>query len=81
MKINTKTMKTKKTETKCDVCGHHMKSKTDKGEMIGISFTFNEASFGDHSEIKRIERMFGKTKFNVCFPCCLSSLGIKRKNK
>jgi hypothetical protein len=37
----------------------------------------NVSLLGANPERRRVEKIFGKNKFNICYVCQLKSLGIK----
>ena len=58
----------------CDVCGE---SITDEdGNWPGKSI----ALLGAHPARKKVEEIFGKNKFDICYVCILKSLGVKTKH-
>ena len=57
----------------CDACGENM---TDEdGNWPGKSI----ALLGAHPAKERVEEVFGKNKFDICYVCVLKSLGVKEK--
>lgn len=61
---------------KCDACGKDL-SNEDGENWPGKSI----ALLGAHPARKRVEEVFGKNKFDICYVCVLKSLGVKVKNK
>ncbi len=59
---------------KCDVCDRNL---TDQYgiSIVGISIQISNFI----AEEKRVEKLFGKKEFNVCYVCLLKSLGVKEK--
>lgn len=55
----------------CDVCGINMTE--NECTVIGSSIKVQ----GDHKEIRRVKKAFGKTEFRICYVCRLRSLGVK----
>ncbi len=60
----------------CDICGTNMTDET-RTTVIGMSIRLE----GDHKEIRRVERRFGKTEFKICYVCLLKALGVKEIRK
>ena len=58
----------------CDVCGQDL-----KGEDGYIIAGKEIALLGDHPARKKVEEIFGKNKFSICYICVLKSLGVKSK--
>ncbi|MCK5016959.1 MAG: hypothetical protein KAS32_07785 [Candidatus Peribacteraceae bacterium] len=58
----------------CDVCGEDLRDENGSvwaGKQISL--------LGAHPARKRVEEVFGKNKFYICYVCVLKSLGVKRK--
>lgn len=55
----------------CDVCGYSLKS--EEGIVIGMKVYL----LGANPARKRVEKVFGKNKFDICYVCLLKSLGVK----
>jgi hypothetical protein len=41
--------------------------------LIGMTISVG----GEHPEIKRLVKTFGKSEFNICYTCWIKSLGVK----
>ena len=76
----------KEKKVKCDVCGEEYVvwdmtlyggvSNLLHFDCVNLEINTNQL---DHPESKRVEKMFGKGHFNICFCCLLVSLGVKTK--
>lgn len=55
----------------CDVCGQDLRG--EEGIVIGKKVYL----LGANPARKRVEEVFGKNKFNICYVCLLKSLGVK----
>lgn len=65
---------------KCDACGEDLTDAIKAG-LIGLELKFEvpKKSGKVPHEICRVLEAFGKTEFNVCYVCCLKSLGVGMK--
>lgn len=66
--------------TKCDVCGTEMtirKKKDEEQTISALRMDLDNGKKNAHPEFKRVKKIFGKTKFTICYPCWLKSLGVK----
>lgn len=57
----------------CDSCGYSMYHEKENGNTIGMSISITE----ELEEGRNIKKIFGRSKFNICYSCWLKSLGIK----
>lgn len=63
---------------KCDVCGIEMTEPVS--EDNGVTVEGMEINLkGEHKEVDRVRKIFGKTEFRICFVCWLLSLGVKKR--
>lgn len=60
-----------KKPTRCDVCGELLTCDTAVEVVVMKTFPIFE----------RIEKLFGKAQFDVCYVCYLKSLGIRTKEE
>lgn len=58
----------------CSVCGRDCNSLT--GMFIDLTSGMKQCK-----EVQEIYKLFGKTKFYICFTCQLLSLGVRPKEK
>ncbi len=56
---------------KCDACGYNLK---DGGGFANAAIAI---SLLGRPEKERVNEVFGKTKFKICYVCYLKSLGIR----
>ncbi len=56
----------------CSVCGESMGDGNDCN-VIAMSCEVS----GDHPQTKRVEKVFGRTKFSICYVCFLTALGVQ----
>jgi len=65
----------------CDVCGNNLRDDELDSNFIGIEISLKyPATERPHKELRRIEKTFGRLKFDICYVCWLKSLGIKPLN-
>jgi hypothetical protein len=60
----------------CDVCGEDLRNEDGKiwpGKSIAL--------LGAHPARRKVEKAFGKNKFDICYVCVLKSLGVKKHAK
>lgn len=58
----------------CDVCGENLNDERGKANA-GIVIQL----LGANPARKRVEEIFGKNRFRICYVCWLKSLGVKPK--
>lgn len=80
-------MKKDKREDKriyCDVCKTQLSDDDGSNVVIGIAIN---SSYLKEDKLKRydvgkiINDMFGKSNFNICFPCMIKAFGVKPLNE
>lgn len=57
----------------CDVCGENLNYEGE-GNVVGKEI----ALLGANPARKKVEEIFGKNKFYICYVCVLKSLGVKK---
>jgi hypothetical protein len=58
----------------CDVCGYNLTDDSGRAN-VAVEIKLLGASF----ERKRVEEVFGKNEFSICYVCRLKSLGVKTR--
>ena len=62
-------------EINCDVCGYDLRD--EDGRAVSAK---DVRLLGATPEKQRVNELFGKTQFRICYVCYLKSLGVKEKN-
>lgn len=58
----------------CDVCGENLKDESGKA-VAGVVIKL----LGANPARNKVEDIFGKNEFRICYVCWLKSLGVKPK--
>lgn len=61
-------------KTKCDVCGFDCEMKCNSGNYSEVGVEIN--IMDNAIERDRIQKMFGRTEFVLCWCCWLKSMGF-----
>lgn len=56
----------------CDACGQDL--RIDGHIIVGTQVSL----LGANPARKKVEELFGKNQFNICYACLLKSLGVKK---
>ncbi len=60
----------------CDACGIDLRDEND-GNIVGKEVSI----LGANPARKRVEEIYGKNKFYICYVCVLKSLGVKKPKR
>lgn len=59
----------------CDVCGDKL---TAEITVIGLSIDMEAGIPLPNKEVEKVYKKFGRTRFDICYCCWLTSLGVTR---
>jgi len=65
--------------TRCDVCNRCL-SNSNGVNLIAFSIELSDTTEPKHKETIKTLKEFGKLKFDICFSCFLTNLGVKKLN-